>query len=179
MTIRTVTSRRTIIALLSALLLFASGCVAEPGLDREKFADLNRAAQELKAALRSGRGCEVPDGALQRLAAGTAALKDRTASKAEADLLSAYANLAAVARDGLLLCRSRSHLAGFEFVPKGRIYVSQDLDPIVERYDLPTERHLFKPTGVQWRSISTDAIGVVWERAAVLIRQIEVMQKYS
>jgi hypothetical protein len=165
--------------LLSVVMLFASGCVAEPGLDKGKFSELNRAAQDLKTAIRSGRGCEVPDTVLQRLASGTAALKDRTASKTERDLLSAYSHLLAISKDGLLLCQSRTHLTNFEFVPKGRIYVTQELDPIVEKYDLPTERHLYRPTGTYWRSISGDSITVVWERAEDEIQNIENMVKYN
>jgi hypothetical protein len=178
-TIKTVTSRRSVITLAAALLLFASGCVAEPGLDKGKFEELNRAAQDLKAVLRSGKGCEVPDTVLQRLASGTAALKDKTASKAERDLLSAYENLVTIYQDGLLLCRSRGHLSRFEFVPKGRIYVTQELDPIVEKYDLPIERHVYKPTGVSWRSISGNSITVIWKRVEIQIKNIEVMLKYS
>jgi hypothetical protein len=161
------------------LLLFAAGCAAEPGLDKGKFAELSRAGQDLRAALGSGQICEIPDAVLQRLASGTAALKDKTASKAEADLLAAYANLVAISRDGLLLCRSRSHLSGFEFVPKGRIYVTQELDPLVEKYGLPTESHVYKPTGAHWKSISADSITVIRERAEVQIKKIEVLLKYS
>jgi hypothetical protein len=167
------------IILLSAVMLFASGCVAEPGLDKGKFSELNRAAQDLKTAIRSGRGCEVPDTMLQRLASETAALKDGTASKTERDLLSAYSHLLAIAEDGLLLCQSRTHLTNFEFVPKGRIYVTQELDLIVEKYDLPTERHLYRPTGTYWRSISGNSITVVWESAEDEIRNIENMVKYN
>jgi hypothetical protein len=174
-----VTSRRSVITLVSAILLFASGCAAEPGLDKGKFAELDRASQDLKAAIRSGKACEVPDTVLQRLASGTVALKDKTASKAERDLLAAYANLVTISHDGLLLCRSRTHLSGFEFVPKGRIYVTQELDPLVEKYDLPTESHVYKPTGAHWKSISSDSIRVIWEKAEVWIKNIEVMLTYS
>jgi hypothetical protein len=160
-------------------MLLAAGCETEHRLDKGKFAGLDRARQDLKAALRSGKYCEIPDAVLERLASGTAAIKDKTASRAERDLLKAYADLAAICRDGQLLCRSRTHLTGFEFVPKGRIYVTQELDPLVERYDLLTERHVYKPTGVQWKSISVDAIRVIWEDAEAQIRNIEVMQEYS
>ena len=160
-------------------MLFASGCVAEPGLDKGKFSELNRAALDLKTAIRSGKGCETTDTVLQRLASGTAALKDRTASKAERDLLSAYSHLLAISRDGLLLCQSRTHLTNFEFVPKGRIYVTQELDPIVEKYDLPTERHLYKPTGTYLRRMSGDSMTVIWECAEDEIHNIESMVKYK
>ncbi len=175
----TVTSQRSVIILFSALLLFALGCTAEPGLDKGKFAELDWASRDLKAALRSGDPCGLPDAVLQRLTAGITALKDKTASKAERELVSAYASLVTISRDGLLLCRSRSHLSGFEFIPKGRIYVTQELDPLVKKYDLPTETHVYKSTGAHWKSISGDSIRVIWERAEAQIKNIEVMLKYG
>jgi hypothetical protein len=168
-----------VLALVSAITLFAWGCTTEPGLDKGKFAALYRAAQDLKTAMGSGKCAEVPDTVLQRLAHGTSALKDKTASKAERDLLSAYSHLLATCQDGLLLCRSRTHLTGFPFVPKGRIYVTQELDPIVEKYDLATERHLYGPTGTYWRSISADSIAVIWKRAEAEIKNIENMTNYN
>ena len=54
------------ITLASALMLVASGCITEPGLDKGKFAELNRVAEELKAAIRSGKPCELPDTLVQR-----------------------------------------------------------------------------------------------------------------
>ena len=169
----------TVITVLSAIMLFASGCVTEPGLNKEKFAELSRASQDLKTAIRSGKPCEFPETLLQRLASGTAALKDKTASQAERDLLSAYSHLLTTYKDGLLLCESRDHLTGFDFVPKGRIYVTQELDPLVEKYDLPTERHLYRSTGKYWKSISTDSIAVIWERAEAEIKNIENMVNYN
>ena len=171
--------QRSIIIFAVVFLLLASACVSEPALDKGKFAELDRASQDLKAALGSGNPCDIPETVLQKLAAGTAALKDNIASKAEADLLAAYVNLVTISRDGLLICRSRTHLSGFEFVPKGRIYVTQELDPLVEKYDLPIESHVYKPTGAHWKSISPDSIRVIWEKAEVRIKNIEVMLKYS
>ena len=168
-----------LIVLLWAMTLCSSGCVTEPGLDREKFAELNGAAQELKAAIRSGRPCDVPDILLQRLSSGTTALAGKTSSKKERDLLSAFVHLSSVCKDGLLLCRSRAHLSDFRFVPRGRVYVTQELDPIVEKYDLPTENHLYRPTGKYWKSISGDSITVIWESAEAEIKNIENMVKYN
>jgi hypothetical protein len=168
-----------VMTVVSTVMLFAAGCVAEPGLDKGKFAELGRAAQDLKTAIRSGKSCEVPDSVLERLASGTAALEGKTASTTERDLLAAYAHLLTTTRDGLLLCRSRTHLTGFQFVPKGRIYVFQELDPLVEKYDLPTERHLYGPTGKYWKSISADSIAVIWEHAGFEIKNIENMVNYN
>ena len=168
---------RSVITVLSVFVLLAAACVEEPRLDKGKFAELNRTAQDLRSAINSGKRCEFPNELLERLASGTEALKSKVDSKPERDLLSAYSNLLAMYKDGLFLCQSRTHLTDFKFVPKGRIYVSQELDPIVDRYDLPVERHQYKPTGSYWRSIPEDSIGVVWERAEAEIKSIENMVK--
>ncbi len=170
--------RIIIVHVLSALLLFAFGCTAEPGLNKAKFAELDRAAQELKAALKAGKGCETPDTLLQRFVSGTAALKDKVSSEEDRGLLEIYNRLTAVYQDGLLLCQTRTMFSGFAFVPKGRIYVTQELDPIVEKYNLPTERHMYKPTGKYWRSIPADSVQVVWDQAAFEIKNIENWESY-
>jgi hypothetical protein len=176
---RTGRAVHTLASAIAAVTLFSWGCTTEPGLDKGKFAALYGAAQDLKTVIGSGTCGGATDAVVQRLASGTAALKDRTASKAERDLLSAYTHLLATCRDGLLLCQFRTHLSNFQFVPKGRIYVTQELDPIVEKYGLPTERHLYEPTGKYWRSISGDSITVIWERAGAEIKNIENMTNYN
>jgi hypothetical protein len=168
-----------VVLLLSAIMFFGPGCVWEPGIDKGKFTELNRTARELQTSLTSGEPCEVPDALLQRLASGTAALKDKTASKGERDLIRAYSNLLTTYQDGLLLCKYRTHLSQFQFVPKGRIYVFQELDPLVQKYDLPTESHVYKPTGLKWKSIAADSIRVIWESAGSQLKNIENMVNYS
>jgi hypothetical protein len=168
-----------LILLLSTTLLFGPGCTSEPGIDKKKFSELNRAARELKTSIAPDKPCDVPDLLLQKLASGTTALKDKAPSKAESDVLEAYSRLLTTYRDGLLLCKYRTHLNQFQFVPKGRIYVFQELDPLVDKYDLPIEHHVYKPTGVHWRSIAWDSINVIWERAETQTRNIENMVNYN
>jgi hypothetical protein len=172
------TRAKTFAMQMIALLVFAWGCTAEPGLNKAKFADLDRAKQDLKAAIDSGRGCETPDALLQRFVSGTAALKNKTASEDERGLLELYKELVITYQDGLLLCRTRTMFADYAFVPKGCIYVTQELDPIVEKYHLPTERHLYQPTGKHWKSIPGDSPRVVWEQAAFEIKNIEGWESY-
>ncbi len=168
-----------VILLFSVVMLFTSGCVLEPGIDKGKFSELNRAAQDLMTAISSGNPCDLPETLQQRLASGIAALQDRVASKGERDLVAAYSRLLNTYKDGLLLCQSRAHLSNFQFVPQGRIYVSQELDPLVEKYGLSTERHLYRPTGQYWRSIDGDSIKVIWESAQIQIKNIENMVNYN
>lgn len=148
-------------------------------MDKGKFSELNRTAQDLKASLASGKPCDAPDTLQQRLASGIEALKNKTASQEERGLIDAYSRLLTTYKDGLLLCRYRTHLSQFQFVPKGRIYVVQELDPLVEKYDLPTESHVYGPTGVHWRSIAGDSINVIWVSAEFQIKNIENMVNYN
>lgn len=173
-------SLRPLIGLLAALLLLVpSACVTEPGSNRETFAELDGAGRDLQAALAAGDRCGVPDELVQHLAAAAEALQSKVASRNEKDLLAAYTRLAVIAQDGQLLCRRRTHLTGFPFVPKGRIYVSQELDAIVVRYHLPEERHRYAPTGEYWKSVPVGSIDLVWEKAIALLKEIEVMMKYG
>jgi hypothetical protein len=168
-----------VMIVLSAIMLFGPGCVSEPGIDKGKFSELNRVAQDLKTAIASGRPCDVPETLLQRLAAGTAALRNKTTSQDESFVLEAYAHLLTTYKDGLLLCQYQTQMSQFPFVPKGRIYVFQELDPLVQKYDLPTESHVYKPTGVHWRSIAGDSGKVIWESATFQIKNIENMVNYN
>jgi len=158
---------------------FASGCGSDDHIDKGKFTELNRTTQDLKSVITSIKPCDVPDELLQRLASGITAAKGKAASKAERDLITAYSSLLTTYKDGLLLCRSRTHLSKFEFVPKGRIYVTQELDPLVEKYSLSTERHLYEPTGQLWKSIDGDSIKVIWENADAQSKNIENMVNYN
>jgi hypothetical protein len=167
-----------VIAVLSAIMLFGAGCKSEPGMDKGKFSELNRTALDLQASIASGKPCDMPDTLLPRFVSGTAALKDRMNSEAERNLLAAYTNLLTTYKDGLLLCKYRTDLSQFEFVPRGRIYVFQELDPVVQKYDLSTESHVYRPTGLHWRSIDADSIKVIWKNAEFQIKIIQNMINY-
>ncbi len=168
-----------VVLVFSAILLFTSACVSEPSIDKDKFAELDRAVQDLKAAITSSDPCDVSDTLQQRIASGITAIKDKTNSKGERDLILAYSHLLTTYKDGLLLCQYRTQLSHFGFFPKGRIYVSQELDPLVEKYDLSTEKHVYKRTGQYMRSIDGNSIGVIWESALSQIKNIENMMNYN
>jgi hypothetical protein len=168
-----------VILLLATIILFGQGCVSEPGMDKGKFSEVNRIAHDLQTSITPDKPCDVPEALLQKLASGTAALKNMTASKAEREVVEAYSRLVTTYQDGLLLCQCQTRLNNFQFVPKGRIYVFQDLDPLVDKYDLSTENHLYKPTGVRWRSISGDSIKMIRKSAENQLKNIENMVNYN
>lgn len=170
---------KTVIVLLPAMVLLCLGCVSEPGIDKGKFTESLRIARELHTSLAKGSPCDVPAELLQKLAAETEALKSKAASPAEKNVVRALSGLVNTYNDGVLVCNQRAHLSQFSFVPRGRIYVVQELDPLVLKYDLPTESHVYRPTGVSWRSISWDAVKAIWESAGAQLRSIENAVNYS
>src|SRR5512139_2985748 len=143
------------------LLLFfflAASCSSKPGIDKVKFAQLNRAALTVKTSLASGASYRQLTELVQGLSVEIASVKTRVATKEENELLEAYSDLLAMYRDGLLLWKYKLEFAPFDFVPKGRIYVGQDVEPIVSKYHFTTESHLYRPTGQQWKSLPEDSI---------------------
>jgi hypothetical protein len=80
-------------------------------------------------------------------------------------VLKAYSTLLGIYQDGHMLWKYKMEFAPFDFVPKGRIYVSQDIEPIVFKYSFPVESHLYKPTHQYWKSISEDSIQIIWNNA--------------
>lgn len=163
--------------LLIAAILSAS-CLSEPSLDKAKFSGLDRTARNLRAAP-GGDWCSLPDSVVQQLSADVAALRGKSLSQPDRALLSAYGNLAVMAADLRLLCRSRSQLAAFGIIPRGRIYVNQEIDPVVERYGLATERHRYPATGAYLKSISADAIKMINDRMQDELKKIDVLLKYN
>jgi len=62
-------------------------------------------------------------------------------------------------------------------VPKGLIYVGHDAEPIVTKYRLQTESHVFGPTQQPWKSISEDSIQVIWYNADQQLKRIGALLK--
>jgi len=176
---RHVKRHRVVTALLAAMMLLCAACASEPGIEKGKFSESLRIARDLQTSLTRGDSCDVPVELLQKLASETETLKNRTASAAEKNVLRDLLSLVSTYHDGVLLCKSRNRLSQFPFVPRGRIYVFQELDPLVQKYGLPTESHVYGPTGATWRSISSESIREIWERAGAQLRNIENAVNYS
>ena len=156
----------------------AASCSSKPGIDKGKFTQLDRAALTVKTSLASGASYRRLTELVQALSAEIASVKTRVATKEESELLEAYSDLAAMYRDGLLLWKYKLEFAPFDFVPKGRIYVGQDVEPIVFKYHFPTESHLYQPTRQRWKSLPEDSIQIIWSNADSQLKIIENMKNY-
>jgi hypothetical protein len=170
-------NQKHILTLLLMFVLFTGACSSEPDMDRKKFKSLAGAAQAVKASLDAGASYEQFGRSLEALSGEIATLEGKAATRKEEDLLKAYTTLAEVYQDGHTLWRVKLEFALFGIVPEGRIYVSQDVEPIVFKYSFPVETHLYKPTGKQWRSISEDSIRIIWSNADSQLKIIEEIAK--
>jgi hypothetical protein len=163
---------RYICAVLSVLFLFFQSCSEH--FDRGKFAAANSAARQVKGSIATGDYSLFAE-RLQKFAHEIDALKGKTSSRREGELLDAYAFLHSIYRDGLLLWKYRTEFTRYGFVPEGLIYVGQDIEPIVERYKLNTESHVYGPTMQRWKSIPADSIRFVWASADSQLEKIDFL----
>jgi hypothetical protein len=163
---------RYICATLFVLLLFFQSCSEH--FDRGKFAAVDTAARAVKASIAKG-DYRLFSNRLQKLAYEIEALKGKATSRREEELLDAYMFLHSIYHDGFLLWKYRTEFTRYGFVPQGLIYVGQDIEPIVERYKLQTESHIYGPTGQQWKSIPADSIRFVWASADSQLEKIDFL----
>jgi hypothetical protein len=164
--------KRYFCAALFVLFLFLQSCSEQ--FDRGKFAAVDTAARAVKGSISKGDYRLFGD-QVQKLADEIAALKGKTTSRREEELLDAYVFLHSIYHDGFLLWKYRTEFTRYGFVPQGLIYVGQDIEPIVERYKLKTESHVYGPTGQQWKSIPADSIRFVWASADSQLEKIDFL----
>ena len=176
--VRSMGKQTKLLIQLLVLFFLAASCSSKPGIDKVKFTQLNRAALAVKTSLASGASYRQLTELVQGLSVEIASVKTRVATKEENELLEAYSDLLAMYRDGLLLWKYKLEFAPFDFVPKGRIYVGQDVEPIVFKYHLPTESHLYQPTRQRWKSLPEDSIQIIWSNADSQLKIIENMKNY-
>ena len=157
--------KKNILVLLLMIVFITAACSSEPEMDKTKFKKLDEIAQELKTSHAARASFQHFGELLQNLSAEIAAVKNKALSKKEMELLHAYSVLDGIYQDGYVLWKYKLEFAPFGIVPEGRIYVSQDVEPIAFKYNLPKESHLYKPTQQYWKSISEDSIQIIWNNA--------------
>jgi hypothetical protein len=173
-----VKERKSFLVALLIIFFLNGACSSEPGINKGKFAKLNVAAQAVKTSLSAGVSYQQLTGRVQQLSIEITALENRVTTNEEKELLKAYSDLLAIYRDGLLLWKYQLDFPFFDPVLKGRIYVGQDVEPIVLKYGFSTESHLYGPTGQYWKSIAGDSIQIIWSNADSQLKIIENITNY-
>jgi hypothetical protein len=166
------------LTVLAIIFLLNGACSSEQGINKSKFVVMNGTAHMISAAISSGKSYRQISDLVQQLSGEIAALKGRTKTTEEKDLLDAYSDLLEIYGEGLVLWKYKLEFAFFDPVLKGRIYVGQDVEPIVDKYRFSTESHLYKPTGQYWKSIAGDSIRIIWSNADSQLKIIEHLTSY-
>jgi hypothetical protein len=175
---RLLKERKSFFVVLSIIFLFNGACSSEPAINKSKFAKLSIAALAVKTSITAGESHSQVADREQQLFIEIMAFKDKVVTKEEKKLLQAYSDLFAIYSDGLELWQCKLDFAFFDSQLKGRIYVCQYVEPIVEKYRLSTESHLYKPTGQYWKSIGGDSIQIIWENADSQLKLIDDLINY-
>ena len=142
---------------------FFSGCSQE--LDKGKFEDVRGTAHACAVSVASGAGYEQLKRTVEQLSGEMSVLKGKISSDRERQLFKKYTELLAIYQDGLLLWKYKLEGSHYNFIPGGVIYVGQDVEPVVEKYRLPTESHVYGPTQQIWKSIPEDSLQIIWDNA--------------
>lgn len=157
------------------ILLACASCTSE--FDRNKFNQAEHAAQDIQRSMTAGAEYQQFSQLVGQLSSEVSGLKTKAKTIKEKELLKDYSDLLAIYQDGLLLLKYRMEFSRHGFVPKGLIYVGQDIEPIAEKYKLETKDHIFQPTRQAWKSIPEDSINAVWFNAGVQFRRINNFSK--
>jgi hypothetical protein len=169
---------KSLLAVFSIIFFLNGACSSEKGINKGKLARVHAAAQAVKTSIAEGGSYQQVTDRVRQLSLEIEALEDRATEKREKELAAEYTDLLAMYRDGLVLWRYRLDFAFFDSVLKGRIYVGQDVEPIVIKYRFSTESHLYEPTGQYWKSIPGDSIQIIWSNADSQLKAIENMTNY-
>ena len=158
--------------LLGAFIIFFACVSCTSEFDRDKFGQAEHITQEIQRSITSGAEYQQFSQLVDQLSSEVFVLKTKARSDKERELLKDYSDLLAIYRDGLLLLKYKMEFSKHSFVPRGLIYVGQDIEPIVEKYKLETKDHIFQATQQAWKSIPEDSINTVWFNAGVQFRRI-------
>lgn len=151
---------------------------ASSDLDKRKFDGVNRTARAVANELASGTGYQSFGAALQKFSSEIGVLKGRDLSDQEKELTKNYSDLYSIYKDGFILWKYEIEFSRYGFVPKGLIYVGQDIEPIIVKYRISADSHLYAPTKQYWKSIPADSIQIIWKNADSQMRMIDNILNY-
>ena len=140
--------------------MIATGCA--PRVDHKDFEPLYRSGKTTSSATEIGVNYNAFSGLVQGLAAEVSIANDRADNKAEKEMAKAYQQALAAYRDSLVVWKNSIDGSRYDFIPKGEIYVEDELRPIIAKYSLPTQGRSIETTGHQFETIPESSIQVIW-----------------
>ena len=162
--------RKIFVVLLGFVLL--EGCSSK--VDQKKYENLYHAAKAIEGSVAVGVDYQKFGELLQNLStelsiandkATFSIASDKAKSDSEKELLKNYLDALAAYQESALVWKNKIDGARYDWIPKGRIYVENELRPIIAKYSLSIESHVMRSTGHKFETISGDAVQVIWAKA--------------
>lgn len=160
-------------AILIILVLFIIGCA--PKINKNKFENVNRATKSIEGAIKVGVNYQKFSELLQNMATEIAITKDQIKTEEEKGLLNNYDSILEIYQESALVWQNKIGCVAYDWIPVGQIYVEANLEPIVSKYNLTTETHTVPYIGKKFKTISGDAIQIIWEKARIQIDSVNAI----
>lgn len=138
------------------------GCT--PKIDQNKYENLHRAAKTIEAATAVGVNYQKFGELLQNLSAEFSIANDKAKSDTEKELLKEYLDVLMTYQESATIWKKKITSTRYDWIPSGQVLVESELRPIISKYSLPTESHIF--TGIKFETISENSIQVIWGKAS-------------
>jgi hypothetical protein len=153
--------------LFASAFLLLSGCA--PRVDHADFEQLYRSGKAISSATEVGLNYSSFSDLVQKLASEVSIAKDSANNQPEKNMTDAYQEALTAYRDSLVVWKNEIDGAGYDWIPKGEIYVEDELRPIIAKYALATQERSIEITGHRFETIPEASIQVIWARAGKLL----------
>jgi hypothetical protein len=164
-TMRSVVTMRSF--LFASAFLLLSGCA--PRVDHADFEQLYRSGKAISSATEVGINYSSFSDLVQKFASEVSIAKDSANNQPEKNMTDAYQEALTAYRDSLVVWKNEIDGAGYDWIPKGEIYVEDELRPIIAKYALTTQVRSIEITGHRFETIPEASIQIIWARAGKLM----------
>lgn len=144
-------------------LALLAGC--SPKIDQKKYENLYRAAKAIEGAIAVGITYPKFGELLQNLSTEISIANDKAKSDTEKELLKSYFEVLTTFQESSTVWKYKIEGSRYDWIPKGQIFVEDELRPIIEKYSFPMELHEIKITRNSFTTISENSIKIIWEKA--------------
>ena len=152
---------KTLMALCGAVLLLIS---CSSGIDKAKFADLRKDADAIVKDLDQKADYLTYEEHILSLSSHLLTAEQMMSTPQEKSLAARYRAFLTVCQDALLFWNYRAESSLYPWVPKGRVYVGDDLKPVVLKYAIPMQQHYLQLTDRRWESAPAESLDLIFRK---------------
>jgi hypothetical protein len=147
---------------LGALFSFLAGCYQS----QSKFENLYRATKAIKGAIAVGVSLNRLSELLQNASTEVLIAQDVAKSENERKLADAYRDTLLIYAESTTIWKKQIEDARYDWIPKGEVYVTSEVAPIVAKYALPTSSRKTPYVNREFQTIEGEkSLQALWIKA--------------